>query len=176
MAKMLEDKVVLITGAGGGIGREMALLAARHGAKVVVNDLGGAPDGTGDDRTAAEQVVDEIKDLGGEAVANGDNVADWDGGRRLVESAVGAHLANAAASGTCELFYWREQNQEVDFVIRAGRTVLAIEVKSGRAPDAFSGLAAFSEAFKPQRTLLVGADGVALDEFLTKPVEHWLQV
>jgi predicted AAA+ superfamily ATPase len=95
---------------------------------------------------------------------------------RLVESAVGAHLANAAASGTCDLFYWREQNQEVDFVIRAGRTVLAIEVKSGRAPDAFSGLAAFSEAFKPKRTLLVGADGISLDEFLTKPVEHWLQV
>jgi hypothetical protein len=95
---------------------------------------------------------------------------------RLVESAVGAHLANAAASGTCELFYWREQNQEVDFVVRAGRTVLAIEVKSGRAPDAFSGLAAFSEAFKPKRTLRVGADGVALDEFLTKPVEHWLQL
>ncbi len=95
---------------------------------------------------------------------------------RLVESAVGVHLANAAASGTCELFYWREQNQEVDFVIRAGRTVLAIEVKSGRAPDAFSGLAAFSEAFKPKRTLLVGADGISLDEFLTKPVEYWLQV
>lgn len=95
---------------------------------------------------------------------------------RLVESAAGAHLANAAASGTCELFYWREQNQEVDFVVRAGRTVLAIEVKSGRAPDAFSGLAAFSEAFKPKRTLLVGADGISLDEFLTKPVEHWLQV
>lgn len=95
---------------------------------------------------------------------------------RLVESAVGAHLANAAASGTCELFYWREQNQEVDFVIRAGRTVLAIEVKSGRAPDAFSGLAAFSEAFKAKRTLLVGADGISLNEFLTKPVEHWLQV
>lgn len=95
---------------------------------------------------------------------------------RLVESAVGAHLANAAASGTCELFYWREQNQEVDFVIRAGRSVLGIEVKSGRAPDAFSGLAAFSEAFKPKRTLLVGADGISLDEFLTKPVEHWVQV
>lgn len=95
---------------------------------------------------------------------------------RLVESAAGAHLANAAASGACELFYWREQNREVDFVIRAGRTVVAIEVKSGRAPDAFSGLAAFSEAFKPKRTLLVGADGVSLGEFLTRPVEHWLQV
>lgn len=94
---------------------------------------------------------------------------------RLVESAVGAHLANAAAGGTCELFYWREQSREVDFVVRAGRTVVAIEVKSGRAPDAFPGRAAFSEAFKPKRTLLVGGDGIALEEFLTKPVEHWLQ-
>lgn len=93
---------------------------------------------------------------------------------RLVESAVGSHLANAAASGACELFYWREGNREVDFVIRAGRTVVAIEVKSGRAPDAFPGLAAFAEAFKPTRTLIVGGDGISLDEFLTKPVDRWL--
>jgi len=52
---------------------------------------------------------------------------------------------------------------------------VAIEVKSGRAPDAFPGLAAFAAAFKPKRTLLVGADGIALEEFLTKPVEHWLR-
>lgn len=94
---------------------------------------------------------------------------------RLVESAVGAHLANAAAGGTCDLFYWRERNREVDFVVRAGRTVIAIEVKSGRAPGAFPGLGAFAEAFKPKRTLLVGGDGISLEEFLTKPVEHWLQ-
>ncbi|MEO7191638.1 MAG: ATP-binding protein [Vicinamibacterales bacterium] len=94
---------------------------------------------------------------------------------RLVESAVGAHLANAAAGGACDLFYWRERNREVDFVVRAGRTVIAIEVKSGRAPDAFPGLGAFAEAFKPKRTLLVGGDGISLEEFLTKPVEHWLQ-
>ncbi len=94
---------------------------------------------------------------------------------RLVESAAGAHLANAAASGVCELFYWREQNQEVDYVVRAGRSLVAIEVKSGRAPNSFSGLEAFSKAFKSKRTLLVGGDGVPLDEFLAKPVEHWLQ-
>jgi hypothetical protein len=94
---------------------------------------------------------------------------------RLVESAVGAHLANAAAGGTGDLFYWRERNREVDFVVRAGRTVIAIEVKSGRAPGAFPGLGAFAEAFKPKRTLLVGGDGISLEEFLTKPVEHWLQ-
>ena len=94
---------------------------------------------------------------------------------RLVESAVGVHLANAAAGGECELFYWRERSQEVDFVVRVGRAVIAIEVKSGRAPDAFPGLGAFAEAFKPRRTLLVGADGISLEEFLTRPVQHWLQ-
>lgn len=94
---------------------------------------------------------------------------------RLVESAVGAHLANAAAAGDCELFYWRERNREVDFVLRAGRAVAAIEVKSGRAPQAFPGLAAFAAAFKPRRTLIVGGDGIPLDEFLSRPVSDWLQ-
>jgi NAD(P)-dependent dehydrogenase (short-subunit alcohol dehydrogenase family) len=86
----LDNRIAIITGAGRGIGREHALLFAAEGAKVVVNDLGGAVDGSGDDRTAAEQVVDEIKATGGEAVANGDNVADWEGGNRLVASALDA--------------------------------------------------------------------------------------
>src|SRR3954465_5027639 len=86
----LEGRVAIITGAGRGIGREHALLFASEGAKVVVNDLGGAMDGSGDDRTPAEQVVDEIKGMGGEAVANADNVADWEGGQRLVNAAVEA--------------------------------------------------------------------------------------
>jgi len=94
---------------------------------------------------------------------------------RLTESAVGAHLANAAASGDCELYYWRERDREVDFVARAGRAVTAIEVKSGRARDAQPGLEAFAQAFKPRRRLLVGGDGIALEEFLARPVEHWLQ-
>lgn len=94
---------------------------------------------------------------------------------RLVESAVGAHLANAAAGGDCELFYWRERSREVDFVVRQGRRVVAIEVKSGRAPDAFAGLDAFTEAFTPPRTLLVGGDGIPLEEFLLQPAGHWLQ-
>ena len=93
---------------------------------------------------------------------------------RLVESAVGAHLANAAAGGVCELFYWRERGHEVDFVARAGRRLVAIEVKSGRARNAQPGLAAFGESFKPTRKLLVGGDGIAVDEFLGKPVEQWL--
>jgi predicted AAA+ superfamily ATPase len=93
---------------------------------------------------------------------------------RLVESAVGAHLANAAAAGVCQVFYWRDRNQEVDFVVRAGKVVTAIEVKSGRAPDAFPGLAAFSAAVRKARKLVVGADGVPVEEFLRKPVQHWV--
>jgi NAD(P)-dependent dehydrogenase (short-subunit alcohol dehydrogenase family) len=86
----LDGRVAIITGAGRGLGREHALLFAAEGAKVVVNDLGGAADGGGSDRTAAEQVVDEIAAMGGEAVANGDDVADWEGGQALIESAIDA--------------------------------------------------------------------------------------
>lgn len=93
---------------------------------------------------------------------------------RLVESAVGAHLANAAAGGDCELFYWRDRNREVDFVARRGRLVTAIEVKSGRRRDALPGLAAFSAAHPGTRTLVVGSGGVTVAEFLRRPVRHWL--
>ena len=86
----LDGRVAIITGAGRGIGREHALLFASEGAKVVVNDLGGAQDGTGSDLTPAQQVVEEIKAMGGEAVTNGDDVADWEGGQRLVNSAIEA--------------------------------------------------------------------------------------
>ncbi|MBP7081311.1 MAG: ATP-binding protein [Rhodocyclaceae bacterium] len=93
---------------------------------------------------------------------------------RLVESAVGAHLANAAMRGECKLHYWRERNHEVDFIVQSGRKLTAIEVKSGRAPQAHAGTAAFVQAFKPQRSLLVGGDGIALEDFLAQPVLHWL--
>src|SRR5205814_3668570 len=86
----LDGRVAIITGAGRGIGREHALLFASEGAKVVVNDLGGAVDGSGDDRSPAQQVVDEIKAMGGEAVANADNITDWERGQRLVNTAVEA--------------------------------------------------------------------------------------
>jgi NAD(P)-dependent dehydrogenase (short-subunit alcohol dehydrogenase family) len=86
----LDGRVAIITGSGRGIGREHALLFAQEGAKIVVNDLGGAIDGSGDDRTPAQQVVDEIKAMGGEAVANADNVADWEGGQRLIQAAIEA--------------------------------------------------------------------------------------
>ncbi|MBM3683560.1 MAG: SDR family NAD(P)-dependent oxidoreductase [Actinobacteria bacterium] len=90
MAGMCDGRVCIVTGAGRGIGREHALMLASEGAKVVVNDLGGSVDGTGGDLLPAEQVVAEIRDLGGEAIANGDNVADWEGAQRLVNSAVEA--------------------------------------------------------------------------------------
>ena len=95
---------------------------------------------------------------------------------RLVESAVGAHLTNAAMRGECTVHYWRERNHEVDFVVQAGRTLTSIEVKSGRAPQSHVGTAAFREAFQPTRTLLVGGDGVSVQEFLSRPVSHWLGV
>jgi NAD(P)-dependent dehydrogenase (short-subunit alcohol dehydrogenase family) len=84
----LDGRIAIITGAGRGIGREHALLFASEGAKVVVNDLGGAVDGSGDDRSQAQLVVDEITAAGGEAVANTDDITDWDGGKRLVEMAI----------------------------------------------------------------------------------------
>jgi NAD(P)-dependent dehydrogenase (short-subunit alcohol dehydrogenase family) len=84
----LDGRVAIITGAGRGIGREHALLFAAEGAKVVVNDFGGALDGSTTTASPAEEVVAEIKAMGGEAVANHDNVADWEGGARLVQSAV----------------------------------------------------------------------------------------
>jgi NAD(P)-dependent dehydrogenase (short-subunit alcohol dehydrogenase family) len=86
----MKGRVAIITGAGRGIGREHALLFASEGAKVVVNDLGGNPDGTGADASPATQVVDEITAAGGEAVANHDDVTSWDGARNMVDQAVDA--------------------------------------------------------------------------------------
>ena len=93
---------------------------------------------------------------------------------RLVESAVGAHLANSAVSDGFELSYWRERNREVDFVTRSGRMTTAIEVKSGRSPEVFPGMEAFVAAFRPERTLLVGGDGIDVGEFLSRPANHWV--
>ncbi len=84
----LDGRVAIITGAGRGIGREHALLFAAEGAKVVVNDLGGALDGSASAATPAEEVVAEIRAFGGEAVANHDNVAEWEGGARLIQTAL----------------------------------------------------------------------------------------
>lgn len=88
MPRLCEGRVVVVTGGGRGIGRGEALEFARQGAKVVVNDLGGAGDGTGASDAPAQQVVEEIRALGGEAVASTDDVADWEGAGRLIRTAI----------------------------------------------------------------------------------------
>lgn len=79
MARLCEGRVAIVTGAGRGIGREHALSLATHGARVVVNDLGGGIDGSGGDLSPAQSVVNEILAMGGEAVANGDDISSWEG-------------------------------------------------------------------------------------------------
>lgn len=88
MAGICEGRIVIVTGAGNGLGKSYALAFAREGAKVVVNDLGVSLAGEGRDTATAQKVVDEIKALGGEAVANGDDVADWEGSARIIKTAV----------------------------------------------------------------------------------------
>jgi NAD(P)-dependent dehydrogenase (short-subunit alcohol dehydrogenase family) len=85
----LDGKVAIVTGAGRGIGRDHALALAKAGAKVVVNDLGGSTAGEGSDATPAQSVADEVKALGGEATANYDNVADFQGSENMIKQAIG---------------------------------------------------------------------------------------
>lgn len=94
---------------------------------------------------------------------------------RLVESCVGAHLWNSREGTGIELSYWRERNHEVDFVLHQGRTTVAIEVKSGRRRDTLAGMEAFGRAFEPKRKLLVGSQGIPLEEFLSQPASYWMQ-
>jgi NAD(P)-dependent dehydrogenase (short-subunit alcohol dehydrogenase family) len=88
MVGLCEGRVCIVTGAGRGIGREHSLMLAEQGAKVVVNDLGGSMSGEGHEAGPAQQVVDEIKALGGEAVANTDDISDWAGAEKLVQQAI----------------------------------------------------------------------------------------
>ena len=88
MTLLCEGRVAIVTGAARGVGRQHALLLAKHGAKVVVNDLGGAVDGSGADTSPAQQVVDEIKVAGGEAVVNGDDVGSFDGAKNMIDQAI----------------------------------------------------------------------------------------
>ncbi len=85
---------------------------------------------------------------------------------RMYESAVGAYLAGEAQGGGFEVFYWREVSKEVDFVLRRGNKVVAIEVKSGRRRGSLPGMVAFQKAFGKTRSLLVGTGGMPLEEFL----------
>ncbi len=88
MSKLVEGKVAVVTGAAGGIGREHALMLASHGAKVVVNDLGGDVSGQGEDVTQAQKVVEEIQAMGGEAVVNGGNVANFTDAKGMIDQAI----------------------------------------------------------------------------------------
>lgn len=91
---------------------------------------------------------------------------------RMVESAVGAHLCNTATP-ECEVYYWRDGINEVDFVLERGARLVAIEVKSGAAPGKLPGMDAFVRGFGACRQLLVGEGGIPLAEFLSYPAEHW---
>jgi len=93
---------------------------------------------------------------------------------RLTESAVGAHLINSAAGTGIELFYWRERGREVDFILRSGKTVVAIEVKSGSRKEGLPGMDAFDKTFKPKRKLLAGGDGIPLEKFMLSPAADWV--
>jgi len=92
---------------------------------------------------------------------------------RYVESSVGAHLVNTSAGAGLAVTYWRERNHEVDFVLQRGTECVAIEVKSGRRRESLPGMAAFAKHFSPKKTLLVGAQGIALEELLGQHAEHW---
>ena len=93
---------------------------------------------------------------------------------RLVESAIGAALVNGLKGTQAELFYWSSRNREVDFVLQRGENLVAIEVKSNLRKTSFPGTEAFSKEFRVKRKLLVGAQGIPLQEFLATPPEKWL--
>lgn len=96
--------------------------------------------------------------------------ADHEWWGRLVESSVGAHMANGAADADARLHYWRERDREVDFVLSRRRRVVAIEVRSGRAPSVHDGLDAFRSTHRADRIMIVGGDGSPVAEFLSTPV------
>lgn len=94
---------------------------------------------------------------------------------RLVESAVGAHLINSTAETDIEVFYWRERGREVDFILKSGKTLVAIEVKSGYSKGSLPGMDEFGRLFKPKRKLLVGEEGISIEKFLSIPAMKWFE-
>jgi uncharacterized protein len=94
---------------------------------------------------------------------------------RLVESAVGAHLVNESFAGGFGVYYWREGQKEVDFVLKKGKTIVGVEVKSGIGDASRTWMEEFARAFSPKRVLLVGADGIQLDQFLANPALKWVE-
>lgn len=93
---------------------------------------------------------------------------------RLLESAIGASIANSLKGTRAELFYWSSRNREVDFVLKRGEILIAIEVKSGRRKGTLPGIEAFSKEFKVKRKLLVGSGGIPIEEFLTTSPHEWI--
>lgn len=120
--KLLEDKVIVVTGAGAGVGRGIAIEAARQGAKVIVNDLGVSMDGSGASAGPAQKVVAEIEELGGTASANTDSVAEWDGAQRIIQQAIDLYgridgVVNNAGNLRDVLFH-KMTEEEFDAVIK----------------------------------------------------------
>jgi predicted AAA+ superfamily ATPase len=93
---------------------------------------------------------------------------------RLLESCVGAHLVNTSVGTPIKIFYWREAIKEVDFIVQKGQTLVAVEVKSGRHRESVAGIETFSKLYRPQRKLLIGGDGIPVEEFLSIPISKWL--
>ena len=93
---------------------------------------------------------------------------------RLVESAVGAHLINESFGTSIRVYYWRESSREVDFILQRGKSITAIEVKSGRTRESLTGIARFAEIYRPECKLLIGDDGIPLDEFFSSPLSSWV--
>jgi predicted AAA+ superfamily ATPase len=94
---------------------------------------------------------------------------------RLTESAVGAHLVNDSKGKGIDIYYWLNRNKEVDFVLESGKTIVALEVKSNKKEYTLQGMEDFCKAFDVKRQLLVGGQGIAIEEFLASPVEKWVQ-
>ncbi len=94
---------------------------------------------------------------------------------RLVETSVGATIANSIQGTRIELYYWSSRNREVDFVLKKGETIVAIEVKSGRKKVTLPGIEAFSKEFPVQKKLLIGSGGIPMEEFLSSPIERWVE-
>jgi len=94
---------------------------------------------------------------------------------RLTESAIGAYLVNSSLNTPLKVFYWREKNTEVDFIIQSGNNIIPIEVKSHYRKTSLPGITAFCQKFKITKSLLVGGQGLTIQKFLSQPIEHWLE-
>jgi len=92
----------------------------------------------------------------------------------LAESCIGAHILNMIRGTQIELFYWREKNEEVDFILKKEKSLTAIEVKSSYKKNTFSGLKSFSKNFNPKRVLIIGNQGISIEDFLKEPIDNWV--